>query len=128
MKYPLNSDKANLLPNKVFNELLEANEELPRIDMVVASAAGSLFEMRQQADKEGFNILGFELDKLNHKKRRATSRDDDDGDSTEVSENEIQGSDDETMKGGDTDDEMNKKLRMKLLEMLMMTTTTRKMW
>lgn len=115
MKYPLNSDKANLLPNKVFNELLEANEELPRIDMVVASAAGSLFEMRQQADKEGFNILGFELDKLNHKKRRATSRDDDDGDSTEVSENEIQGSDDETMKGGDTDDEMNKKVKNEII-------------
>ncbi|RCK58214.1 hypothetical protein Cantr_06834 [Candida viswanathii] len=100
MKYPLNSDKANLVPHNVFSELLEANEELPRIDMVVASAAGSLFEMRQQADKEGFTIQDFEMDRLTKKKRGKG------GESTEVSENEAPVSDGETTKGGDTEDEM----------------------
>ncbi|KAG7665587.1 uncharacterized protein J8A68_000793 [[Candida] subhashii] len=60
MPYPLLADQATLVPEELFGAFLEASEELPRIDMVVASAAGSLFEMRDQAKSEGFTIDGYE--------------------------------------------------------------------
>lgn len=65
MPYPLSSEKSTLTPSEVFGVFLEANSQLPRVDMVVASAAGSLFDMKSLAYKEGFNILDYELGKLN---------------------------------------------------------------
>ena len=65
MPYPLSSEKSTLTPSEVFEVFLEANSQLPRVDMVVASAAGSLFDMKSLAYKEGFNILDYELGKLN---------------------------------------------------------------
>ncbi|ABN67055.2 predicted protein [Scheffersomyces stipitis CBS 6054] len=60
MPYPINADKSTLTPHEVFGAFIDANEELPRIDMVVASAAGSLFDMKAQASEEGFTIQQFE--------------------------------------------------------------------
>ena len=40
MPYPLSSEKSTLTPSEVFGVFLEANSQLPRVDMVVASAAG----------------------------------------------------------------------------------------
>ena len=69
MPYPLVSDDASLTPDEVFTALLEALKILPRIDMVLASAAGSLLDMRSQADQEGFTISGFEETKRLAKER-----------------------------------------------------------
>ncbi|CCE82725.1 Piso0_002467 [Millerozyma farinosa CBS 7064] len=60
MPYPLISDKSSLLPEVVFRNLLEASENLPRIDMVVASAAGTLFDLKNQAEQEGFSVMKYE--------------------------------------------------------------------
>lgn len=72
MPYPLISDKSSLLPEDVFKDLLEALENLPRIDMVLASAAGTLFDLKNQAEQEGFTVTKDEdirRDKLFHSKR-----------------------------------------------------------
>lgn len=63
MPYPLISDNSSLTPNEVFKVFLDALTKLPRIDMVVASAAGSLYDMRAQADQEGFTITNHESSK-----------------------------------------------------------------
>lgn len=63
MPYPLNANKSSLLPHDVFADFLEASEILPRIDMVVASAAGSLFDLKLQAENEGFTIEKFNKEK-----------------------------------------------------------------
>ncbi|RLV96490.1 hypothetical protein JA1_000070 [Spathaspora sp. JA1] len=60
MSYPLSANKSTLVPEDVFQAFITASEELPRTDMVVASAAGSLFDMRDQAIDEGFNIEDYE--------------------------------------------------------------------
>lgn len=75
MPYPLISDQSSLTPSEVFSSLLEALQSLPRIDMVLASAAGSLFDLRIQADEEGFTFEKYEilkskkLEALKHKKK-----------------------------------------------------------
>ncbi|EDK46566.1 hypothetical protein LELG_04747 [Lodderomyces elongisporus NRRL YB-4239] len=56
MSYPLNAERAGLVPEDVFKAFIEANLKLPRTDMVVASAAGSIADMRAQSLKEGFAI------------------------------------------------------------------------
>ncbi|KAK6458238.1 uncharacterized protein RJT20DRAFT_133678 [Scheffersomyces xylosifermentans] len=63
MPYPLNADKSTLTPHEVFGAFIDAHEDLPRIDMVVASAAGSLFDMKIQATEEGFTIEKYEEEK-----------------------------------------------------------------
>lgn len=61
MPYPLISDQSSLTPNEVFASFLDALQKLPRIDMVLASAAGSLFDLRIQADEEGFTYEQYEI-------------------------------------------------------------------
>lgn len=76
MPYPLISDKSSLLPEDVFKNLLDALENLPRIDMVVASAAGTLFDLKNQAEQEGFTVTKYEdirREKLSHLKRHSRS-------------------------------------------------------
>ncbi|KAI5963047.1 uncharacterized protein KGF55_002839 [Candida pseudojiufengensis] len=60
MQYPLIADKSALVPEEVFASFIEANEEIPRVDMVIASAAGSLFDLRKEAIEEGLTIDIFE--------------------------------------------------------------------
>ncbi|CUM65181.1 uncharacterized protein PRCAT00002809001 [Priceomyces carsonii] len=60
MPYPLISDESTLTPGDVFASFLEALEVLPRTDMVLASAAGSLLDIRSQAREERFSIRDFE--------------------------------------------------------------------
>lgn len=67
MPYPLVSEKSSLTPDEVFASFLEALTKLPRIDMVTASAAGSLFDMRAQAHEEGFTISEYEEEKKRFK-------------------------------------------------------------
>lgn len=64
MAYPLSAEKSTLVPEEVFTSLLEANEQLPRVDMVLASAAGSLFDIRKEAMNKGMTRDDFELQKL----------------------------------------------------------------
>lgn len=61
MPYPLISDQSSLTPAEVFASFLEALQKLPRIDMVLASAAGSLFDLRIQAKEEGFTYEKYEI-------------------------------------------------------------------
>lgn len=60
MPYPLLSDKSSLAPSDVVRSFLDALDNLPRTNMVVASAAGSLLEMMHQAKNEGLTIEDFE--------------------------------------------------------------------
>lgn len=63
MPYPLVSENSSLNPKDVFKSFLDALAKLPRIDMVVASAAGSLYDMKAQAGEEGFTISEHEEEK-----------------------------------------------------------------
>ncbi|KAI3404206.2 hypothetical protein KGF56_002967 [Candida oxycetoniae] len=66
MAYPLSAQYSSLTPEEVFESFIEANQNLPRTDMVVASAAGSIADMRLQAKEEGFCFKEHEkLFKLN---------------------------------------------------------------
>lgn len=56
MPYPLISDQAPMAPPDVFDDWLDALQHLPRIDMVVASAAGSIYDLRAAADASGLTI------------------------------------------------------------------------
>lgn len=56
MPYPLSAQKAPLTPHEVFEEWLEALEHLPRVDMVVASAAGSIVDIRSQSEALGVDV------------------------------------------------------------------------
>ncbi|CAK9440117.1 uncharacterized protein LODBEIA_P42170 [Lodderomyces beijingensis] len=56
MAYPLSAQHSTMTPEDVFEAFLDANSRLPRTDMVVASAAGSIADMRKQATEEGFNL------------------------------------------------------------------------
>lgn len=62
MPYPLISDLSTLTPPEVFSGWLTALEHLPRTDMVVASAAGSIFDLRAQAEADGLTIA--KLDRI----------------------------------------------------------------
>lgn len=53
MPYPLISEKAPPTPREVFGQWLDALEKLPRVDMVVASAAGSIFDLYAEAGATG---------------------------------------------------------------------------
>lgn len=60
MSYPLLSDRSTLAPLEVIQSFLDALQNLPRTNMVVASAAGSLLDMKHQAQQEGLTIEDFE--------------------------------------------------------------------
>lgn len=62
MSYPLISDQSTLTPNEVFSSWIAALEHLPRSDMVVASAAGSIFDLRAQAEADGLTVA--KLDRI----------------------------------------------------------------
>ncbi|KAM9934534.1 hypothetical protein OXX80_005868 [Metschnikowia pulcherrima] len=64
MPYPLVSEKAPPTPHEVFEKWLSASEQLPRVDMVVASAAGSIFDLHAEAGS-----LGLSATKLQEKVR-----------------------------------------------------------
>lgn len=57
MPYPLMAQKAPLTPAEVFEEWIEALEHLPRVDMVVASAAGSIVDIRSELEALGFDVV-----------------------------------------------------------------------
>lgn len=59
MPYPLVAQKAPLTPGEIFEVWIKALENLPRVDMVVASAAGSIIDIRSQSE-----ALGFDVEKL----------------------------------------------------------------
>lgn len=86
MPYPLISDQSSLTPAEVFASFLEALQKLPRIDMVLASAAGSLFDLRIQAKEEGFTYEKYEI--LKTKKLEALKNKRKFGISTKESEEE----------------------------------------
>lgn len=54
MPYPLISDELPLLPQQVFAKMIAASKNLPRANMVVASAAGLLLDVNAQAKRERF--------------------------------------------------------------------------
>lgn len=84
MPYPLLSDNATLTPNEVFSGWITALEHLPRTDMVVASAAGSIFDLRAQAEADGLTIA--KLDRLVelHRQESDPEAEDDRSDSEEL--------------------------------------------
>ncbi|OBA21264.1 hypothetical protein METBIDRAFT_178734 [Metschnikowia bicuspidata var. bicuspidata NRRL YB-4993] len=55
MPYPLISEKAPPTPHEVFGAWLDALGRLPRVDMVVASAAGSIFDLHAEAGAAGLS-------------------------------------------------------------------------
>ena len=60
MPYPMLSDRSTLAPLEVVQSFLDALQNLPRTNMVVASAAGSLLDMKHQAEQEGLTIEDLE--------------------------------------------------------------------
>jgi len=80
MPYPLIAEKAALTPDVVFSSFIEANDHLPRIDMVLASAAGSLFDLRSEATETGFTIEEHELQKKLNKLNNSEDSDYEDKD------------------------------------------------
>ncbi|KAK6460761.1 hypothetical protein DFJ63DRAFT_337514 [Scheffersomyces coipomensis] len=128
MPYPVSATKSTLTPNEVFQSLLDAHEDLPRTNMVLASAAGSLFDLKSSAENEGFTIKGYErnkhLQKQKQKSKKAKRRlqqrdssgniieddndndddDDEDGDEDEDEDDEDDNDDDDE-DGDDEDDD-----------------------
>lgn len=84
MPYPLISDHSLLTPSEVFSGWLTALEHLPRADMVVASAAGSIFDLRAQAEADGLTIA--KLDRIVQLSRQESDpeAEDDQSDSEEL--------------------------------------------
>lgn len=74
MPYPLLAHKAALTPSDAFAAMIEANNNLPRVDMLVASAAGSIFDLKAQAEDEGFEAENFEKDLAEREKERERER------------------------------------------------------
>lgn len=85
MPYILRTDEASLTPHEVFSKLLKASNKLPRIDMVVASAAGSLSDIKTQAQSERFSMKDHETKKSRREEFDDGSRNDDDGYNTSSS-------------------------------------------
>lgn len=56
MPYPLVADLAPLAPTEVFALWLLALTYVPRVDMVLASAAGSIYDLYAQAEAEGLTV------------------------------------------------------------------------
>lgn len=85
MPYPLLADQSTLTPSEVFDVWLDALERLPRIDMVAASAAGSIFDIRAQAGAAGLTVS--KLDEIvQNSKLESDPEADDDRSDTESSE------------------------------------------
>ncbi|KAK6203382.1 uncharacterized protein RJT21DRAFT_139127 [Scheffersomyces amazonensis] len=120
MPYPLSAAYSSLTPGDVFQTFIEAHEELPRTDMVVASAAGSLFEMRSSAAEEGFTIQSFERgrserinsqrQRLKRSRRQGTSDDDEDDEDDEEEDDdgeydEDDNEEDDDQQGDEFDDD-----------------------
>lgn len=55
MPYPIIAENAPLTPHEVFSSWIEASKHLPRVDMVLASAAGSIYDFHSQASAEGLD-------------------------------------------------------------------------
>lgn len=90
MPYPLLADQSTLTPETVFADWLDALERLPRVDMVAASAAGSIFDIRAQADSAGLTVE--KLEELARNSRFAESdpeADDDKSDTSGTSDLEL---------------------------------------
>ncbi|QFZ30468.1 hypothetical protein EJF18_80187 [Clavispora lusitaniae] len=77
MPYPLFSDQASLTPHEVFGDWLEASENLPRVDMVVASAAGSIFDLGAVASSAGWTVSKLDHYVRNHKHESDPEAEDD---------------------------------------------------
>lgn len=75
MPYPLISHHAPLTPHEVFGDWLEALQQLPRVDMVLASAAGSIFDLRALAQAEGWTVA--QLDRQVHQSLEVRSESED---------------------------------------------------
>lgn len=75
MPYPLLSHQAPLTPHEVFGDWLEALDHLPRVDMVVASAAGSIYDLGALALLEGWTVA--RLDHYVHSHRESDPEADD---------------------------------------------------
>lgn len=56
MPYPLIAENSPLTPSEVFSLWLTALSNIPRVDMVLASAAGSIFDLRAHAMADGLTI------------------------------------------------------------------------
>ncbi|KAF3991694.1 hypothetical protein FT663_01005 [Candidozyma haemuli var. vulneris] len=83
MPYPLIAHKAPLTPGEVFEEWIAASEHLPRVDMVVASAAGSMVDIRSQSE-----ALGFDIEKLDKWMKQRQQESDPEAEEGVKSENE----------------------------------------
>ncbi|KAG7194683.1 uncharacterized protein KQ657_004360 [Scheffersomyces spartinae] len=57
MPYPIHSDKGPLTPPEVVDSFLDALKYLPRVDMIVASAAGSLYELLNSSPDQISNLI-----------------------------------------------------------------------
>ncbi|CAN3373974.1 hypothetical protein DIRU0_D05556 [Diutina rugosa] len=55
MPYPLKASEASLTPPEVVELLLNAKDHLPRVDMILASAAGQLVDYHHQVGEEGLD-------------------------------------------------------------------------
>lgn len=60
MPFPLNAQLSTLTPRDLFSDLLDAADLVPRIDMVVASAAGTLNDLKRQSLQERFSTSEFD--------------------------------------------------------------------
>lgn len=89
--YPLISDKSSLDPSEVFEIFLKALKHLPRVDMVVASAAGSLFSLRLQATEEGITSENYEKIKTRVTQELFQDSQESEEDDNEYSEDEVPG-------------------------------------
>ncbi|GEQ72636.1 hypothetical protein JCM33374_g6323 [Metschnikowia sp. JCM 33374] len=90
MPYPLISEKAPPTPHEVFGKWLDASEHLPRVDMVVASAAGSIFDLHTEAGASGIGATKLQemvrLGQLAESDPEASDDKSDSSDSSDVSE------------------------------------------
>lgn len=66
MPYPINAQQASLTPYDFFTDLLDASQALPKQDMVVASAAGTLVDLKYQSIEERFSINDNEDNERQH--------------------------------------------------------------
>lgn len=55
MPYPLRAPESLLTPTEVFDMLLDAKDHLPRVDMILALAAGQLVDYHNQVGEEGLD-------------------------------------------------------------------------
>lgn len=70
MPYPIHSDKGPLTPPEVLDGFIDALKFLPRVDMIVASAAGSLYELRNSSPDQ-VSHLAAKQDELRRKEEES---------------------------------------------------------